>query len=1173
MKEHWAVPIIVSILFLGLIGFEDAFASHTPPFTGTDGHCDQSLNPLAPGVDYSNCNLIFDLLGAGPSKNLAGADLSGAKIAGQFRDVNFDGANLNGAIIDAGENFCNSYVGANLNGAQISAATDTFEPRVHSLDFTNADLTGATVNGVKSTPSTDTFCPFNGAKDSFRLEISIKFNNAVLLGASIGGFQLGNDFSGATVSPDSTEILGDLSPITDCTVLRPNTYLVNCDLSGLILSNVNLSDSFLQSVDFTGANLFGANLSDSNIQRVIFTGATLINVDFTGVDFLFNPFIPSLFHDLSNLDIRGSNFSGDNLRDVVFTGSNLSGADLSNTDLPETDFTNADLTGVNLTGAHLVDTLFIRATLDNVIVDCTDLRPGAPLMGCDYSGFDFTPISFSDLNFNGADLSGANLSDLRLNRYDFSDANLAGADLSNSLLSQVVFLGNMDFSGANLSSMSYDGVPLANSIDFTDSTFSGADLSNVSMDHRDLTGVDFTSATLFGTGFRFAQLSNADFTGANVDGNTNFEHTFSIADNILPILDCTDLRPNAPLMTCDLSGADLSGADLHDSSLWLANLAGANLAGANLAGANLGAANLLNADLAGADSTNVVLGFGVDLHCFNNTICIPDTDGDLIHDDTDNCIDVPNFDQANSDGDELGDACDGNFDPTAAPILLSPSDGETLRDFGFFDWTGVEGDGVSYTLQIALDNSFNNLYLERTGLVESQSAEGIPTGDFFWRVFAIDGTGTVGAFSNVFSFNADSCPEPIYPRDGQVLTSNEFDELRFDWAWTLCSEDSDYQIQISQDPTFDTLLVDEDAFDFLNFGDFAIFSSDGQYFWRVQLAEPGFPFSLPTDFIIDLVSETDLSLTTTVDNLSPQVGQAFSTLITVTNNGPDLATGVTVLESVVDPTFQNTQYSPSGTTSFDPVTRIWNIGSLFSGTSETLTITTEGTISSLFVVGASVETSDIADPDSTPGNGFANEDDALSLTIDIISDGDSCTSEQFFDGTSCIALTECTADQYESAAATETSDRVCSALSVCTANQYESTAATETSDRVCTALSVCTADQYESTAATDTSDRVCTALTVCTADQFESIPPTETSDRVCTDLPDDPSDKVEICHKGKKTLSINPDSVDDHINDHGDTLGPCETEDKQKKVKEPKLEEEDKPKKVKEPKEKKDKKK
>jgi len=32
--------------------------------------------------------------------------------------------------------------------------------------------------------------------------------------------------------------------------------------------------------------------------------------------------------------------------------------------------------------------------------------------------------------------------------------------------------------------------------------------------------------------------------------------------------------------------------------------------------------------------------------------------------------------------------------------------------------------------------------------------------------------------------------------------------------------------------------------------------------------------------------------------------------------------------------------------------------------------------------------------------------------------------------------------------------------------------------------------------------------------------------------------KVDVCHKGKKTLSISSDSVDDHIG-HGDELGEC----------------------------------
>ena len=112
-----------------------------------------------------------------------------------------------------------------------------------------------------------------------------------------------------------------------------------------------------------------------------------------------------------------------------------------------------------------------------------------------------------------------------------------------------------------------------------------------------------------------------------------------------------------------------------------------------------------------------------------------------------------------------------------------------------------------------------------------------------------------------------------------------------------------------------------------------------------------------------------------------------------------------------------------------------------------------------------------------------------------------CTAMQFRNAMGvCTALTTCTATQYESTAATASSDRVCTALTACTATQFESTAATATSDRVCTALTACTATQFESTAATATSDRVCSDLAVCTATQYESTAATATSNRVCADL-------------------------------------------------------------------------
>jgi len=91
---------------------------------------------------------------------------------------------------------------------------------------------------------------------------------------------------------------------------------------------------------------------------------------------------------------------------------------------------------------------------------------------------------------------------------------------------------------------------------------------------------------------------------------------------------------------------------------------------------------------------------------------------------------------------------------------------------------------------------------------------------------------------------------------------------------------------------------------------------------------------------------------------------------------------------------------------------------------------------------------------------------------------------------------------------------------------------------------------------------------------FEPVPPTLTCQEdgefdaspVCEAIPPPPEPtKVEVCHKNKKTLSINPDSLDDHLG-HGDIEGACVTEDKQKKVKDSKEKE------VKEPKEEKQKK-
>ncbi|HKO53356.1 MAG TPA: SBBP repeat-containing protein [Polyangiaceae bacterium] len=191
-----------------------------------------------------------------------------------------------------------------------------------------------------------------------------------------------------------------------------------------------------------------------------------------------------------------------------------------------------------------------------------------------------------------------------------------------------------------------------------------------------------------------------------------------------------------------------------------------------------------------------------------------------------------------------------------------------------------------------------------------------------------------------------------------------------------------------------------------------------------------------------------------------------------------------------------------------------------------------------------------ADPQSSAGSSGAGPDGA-------------CSAEEYHDGTACLKLTTCGADEYEKTAPTIKSDRVCALVSTCSAGTFvtsgatgsadrvcspcaastfssvpnalackpwsqcvsgesESVAPTSTSDRVCSAcgagkysvnnqcqpLTVCTASQYESVPATATSDRKCAALTVCSASQYESAAATTVSDRKCAAL--------KVCQPGNK---------------------------------------------------------
>jgi uncharacterized repeat protein (TIGR01451 family) len=117
--------------------------------------------------------------------------------------------------------------------------------------------------------------------------------------------------------------------------------------------------------------------------------------------------------------------------------------------------------------------------------------------------------------------------------------------------------------------------------------------------------------------------------------------------------------------------------------------------------------------------------------------------------------------------------------------------------------------------------------------------------------------------------------------------------------------------------------------------------------------------------------QADLQVTKTVDNPTPNVGDTVTYTITLTNNGPDTATNVTV-HDILPP--QVSFRSSRGVGSYDPVTGIWTVGTVTVGTPQTLVLTSVVTSPNPQANTATISHADQFDPNT------ANNTDTASVT-------------------------------------------------------------------------------------------------------------------------------------------------------------------------------------------------
>jgi uncharacterized repeat protein (TIGR01451 family) len=121
----------------------------------------------------------------------------------------------------------------------------------------------------------------------------------------------------------------------------------------------------------------------------------------------------------------------------------------------------------------------------------------------------------------------------------------------------------------------------------------------------------------------------------------------------------------------------------------------------------------------------------------------------------------------------------------------------------------------------------------------------------------------------------------------------------------------------------------------------------------------------------------DLSLSKSVSTATPRVGDIVTYNLRVSNSGPSRATGVAVSDRI--PAGYESATASQG--SYDAATGLWNVGTVASGSSATIAIRVKITVTGQLVNTAEIAASNVSDPDSTPGDGDATQDDIASATL------------------------------------------------------------------------------------------------------------------------------------------------------------------------------------------------
>ena len=184
------------------------------------------------------------------------------------------------------------------------------------------------------------------------------------------------------------------------------------------------------------------------------------------------------------------------------------------------------------------------------------------------------------------------------------------------------------------------------------------------------------------------------------------------------------------------------------------------------------------------------------------------------------------------------------------PVLFLPANGTETMAQAFFDWSDITDPSlpVVYHLEVASDNKFASLILEKTGLTDSQYTLARPeilavdsiSANYFWRVKATDGAGNESAWTAPSSFyvNAPLPPVVLQPTSGTPPGT----PVLFKWQpVTSLTPPVTYALEVSTDRNFDSPALEKTGLAATEFrlpGEDELKLRRGTtYYWRVRAVD------------------------------------------------------------------------------------------------------------------------------------------------------------------------------------------------------------------------------------------------------------------------------------------------------------------------------------------------